>query len=108
MLLPVFATEKSVVVAEAVEEPIAKSVVAVSPLFVCMENFAYGDEVPMPRAPEVGSVKVELVVVAGRVPKTKLPRLNWLLAVALGKSVLYPMPMLLPPVVTYTVPEVFN
>ena len=88
VVLPVFETESKVVVAEAVDEPIAKSVVAVSPLFECIESFAYGDEVPIPRAPEVGRVNVELVVVAGSVPKTQLPRLNWLLAVALGKSVL--------------------
>ena len=100
VVLPVFATEKSVVVAEAVEEPIAKRLVLVSPLLVCIESLAYGEDVPMPSAPEIGRVKVELVVVAGSVPKTRLPRLNWLLAVALGKSVLYPIPMLLPPVVT--------
>ena len=99
VMAPVLETEKSVEVAEAVDEPMAKRVVAVSPLLVCIESLAYGDEVPIPRAPDVGSTNVEAEVVAGSVPKTKLPRLNWLLAVALGKRVLKPIPMLLPPVV---------
>ena len=97
--LPVLRTVRSVVVAEAVEEAMAKSVAAVSPLLLWIESLAYGEEVPMPRAPEVGRVKVELVVVAGRVPKTKLPMLSMLppaVPATLGKSVLKPMPMLLP------------
>ena len=63
---PVLRTVRSVVVAEAVDEPIAKSVVAVSPLLLWIESLAYGDEVPIPRAPDVGSVTTEEV--AGSVP----------------------------------------
>jgi hypothetical protein len=73
---PVLEMEKSVVVADAVEEPMAKRVVAVSPLLLCIESLAYGEEVPMPRAPEVGSWNVVAVVVAGMVPYMKLARLN--------------------------------
>ena len=40
---PMLLTVKRVEVALAVEEPIAKSVVAVSPLLVWIENFANGD-----------------------------------------------------------------
>ncbi len=94
---PVFETEKSVVVAVAVEEPIAKSVVAVSPLLAEMENLANGELVPTPRKPEVGRVRA--VEVAGNVPKSRLPRLNWLLAVADGKNTLLPIPIFPLPVV---------
>src|SRR5512146_40360 len=63
---PAFEIEKSVVVAAAVDEPTAKRVEVVSPLLVWMENFAKGEEVPMPIVPEVGRAKA--VVVAGRLP----------------------------------------
>ena len=45
---PVLSIEKSVVVADAVDEPIAKRVVLVSPLFACIAKRAKGVEVPMP------------------------------------------------------------
>jgi len=45
---PIFDTEKSVVVADAVEDPIANSVVAVSPLLAATENLANGELVPRP------------------------------------------------------------
>ena len=48
---PVFEIENNVEVAEAVEEPIAKRVVAVSPLLACTESFAKGVVVPMPAFP---------------------------------------------------------
>ena len=44
-------TEKSVVVAEAVELAMAKSMVLVSPLLAEMESLAYGEVVPSPRLP---------------------------------------------------------
>lgn len=88
---PVLEMEKSVEVAETVDEPIAKRVVAVSPLLVCIANLEKGLEVPMPKEPEVGSAKA--VEVAGTVPYIRLPMLSWLLAVADGKKVLLPMPM---------------
>ena len=44
-------TLKSVVVADAVEEPMAKSVVLAEPLFAWMENLAHGDVVAMPTLP---------------------------------------------------------
>jgi len=71
---PMFDIEKSVVVAEAVEEPMAKSVVAVSPLFVAIENLANGVLVPTPTAPDIGGIK--LVEVAGKVPKSIPPMLS--------------------------------
>ena len=46
--LPVFDTEKSVVVADAVDEPIAKSVVLTSPLLACIAKRANGVVLPMP------------------------------------------------------------
>ena len=48
---PVFDIAKSVVVADAVDEPIAKSVVFVSPLFAWSESFANGEVVPRPKLP---------------------------------------------------------
>ena len=48
---PVFDTEKRVVVAEAVEDAIEKSVVLVSVAFWCTENLAYGEVVPIPTSP---------------------------------------------------------
>ena len=48
---PVFEIEKRVVVAEAVEEPIAKSVVLVEPLLAWIENLAHGDEEATPSVP---------------------------------------------------------
>src|SRR4051812_32039711 len=71
---PVFDIEKSVEVEFAVEEPIAKSVVAVSPLFAAIENLANGDEVHTPSAPEVGSKKA--LEVAGKLPKRRPPMLR--------------------------------
>ena len=50
----------------------------------------------MPRVPDVGNPRVELVVVAGMMPKTKFPILIWLFAVALGKRMLFPIPILFP------------
>jgi hypothetical protein len=54
---PVLETLKSVVVAEAVEEPMAKSVLFVLPLNACTESFANGEVVPMPRFPEASMRK---------------------------------------------------
>lgn len=51
---PVFETENSVVVAEAVEEPIAKSVVLVEPSLPCTESCAYGDVEAIPMFPPFG------------------------------------------------------
>ena len=48
---PVLDIEKSVVVADAVEEPIAKSVVLVEPLFAWIERLANGEVVLMPTNP---------------------------------------------------------
>src|SRR6185437_4301220 len=92
--IPVLSIEKSVVVAAAVDEPMAKSVVAVSPLFDWIANFANGVDVPMPIAPEIGSGSELADVVAGSVPKIRLPMESWLFPEALGKSVLNPMPIL--------------
>lgn len=49
--LPVFDIENSVVVEFCVEEPMAKSVWFVSPLFVWIENCAYGEVEAMPMSP---------------------------------------------------------
>ena len=98
---PVLETEKSVVVAVAVEEPIAKRVVAVEPLFACTANFANGEEVATPRVPVVGSTNC--VEVAGRRPKSKPPILSALLMVDEVANVLLPMTMLLLPVVRFGV-----
>jgi hypothetical protein len=65
VVLPMLETLKSVEVAALVEEPMAKSVVAVSPLLVWMENLAQGDVEPMEKEPEVGSARMLLLVVAG-------------------------------------------
>jgi hypothetical protein len=46
LMVPVFETEKSVVVEFAVEEPIAKSVVRVSPWFACTVRSAIGEDEP--------------------------------------------------------------
>src|SRR5581483_9409823 len=92
---PVFEMLNSVVVALAVEEPIANNVFAVSPLLVWIANFANGELVPTPILPEVGSLNA--VEVAGTVPNRKLPMLSWLLAVVDGKNMFEPMPMLPPP-----------
>ena len=67
-------TLKSVVVALAVDDPMAKSAVLVEPLLAWRENVANGDEVAIPKAPVVGSWKA--VQVAGTVPKRKLPMLS--------------------------------
>src|SRR6185437_8926715 len=48
---PVFDTEKSVVVAEAVEEPIANKVVLVSPLLAWIANLLNGEVVATPMLP---------------------------------------------------------
>ena len=92
---PVFETVKSVEVAVAVDEPIAKSIVAVSPLLVWIANFAKGVDEPIPIEPDIGRAKP--VVVAGRVPKSKFPMLSWLFAVVDAKKMLEPKPTLPPP-----------
>ena len=94
---PVLLMENSDVVALAVDDEIWKSVVSVSPLFAAMPNLLVGDVVPMPMVPEVGSLNV--VVVAGSVPKIRLPMLSWLFAVDDAKNVFAPRPMFPPPVV---------
>lgn len=96
---PVLSMLKSVVVAEAVDEPMAKRVVAVSPLLVWMPNLANGVVEPMPREPVVGRVSVVADVVAGSVPKRMLPTLRKLYEpddVALARK---PIVILLDPVV---------
>lgn len=52
IMLPVLLTLKSVVVALAVEEAIAKRVVPVEPAAACTESFAYGVVEPIPMLPE--------------------------------------------------------
>lgn len=76
VVVPIFDTLNKVVVALAVEEPMAKRGIVVSPLLACTESFAYGDDVPMPSAPEEGSAKAEAEVVAGRVPNRRFPILS--------------------------------
>ncbi len=71
---PVFDTENRVEVADAVEEPIAKSVVLVEPLTACTESVANGDELAIPIAPVVG--RRNWVEVAGSVPKRIPPMLR--------------------------------
>ena len=58
--LPVLRMLKSVVVAEAVEEPMAKSVelMVLALLFACIESVAYGEVEPMP-TPVVATVVFE-------------------------------------------------
>ena len=85
----------SVVVADAVEDPIANKVVAVSPALVWIANFANGDDEPTPILPEVGKAKP--VEVAGAVPKSILPMLIWLLAVGSAKKMFEPSPIFPPP-----------
>lgn len=51
VVVPVFETLKSVVVAFAVDEAMANSVVLVAPLFACTESCANGVEVPTPNVP---------------------------------------------------------
>ena len=60
VMRPVFDTEKSVEVADAVDEPMAKSTSLVSPLLVCTESLANGEVVPTPTAPveEIRSLSV--------------------------------------------------
>jgi len=96
--LPALETEKSVVVAEAVDEPMAKRVVAVSPLLVWMANLANGEVVPRPILPAVGSLMP--VDVAGRLPKIRLPMFSWLFAAPSGKNVSLPREILPLPVPT--------
>ena len=63
---PTLSTENSVVVAEAVLEPIANNVVLVEPLFAWTDSFAHGEEDAIPIVPAVASVNA--VEVAGSVP----------------------------------------
>ena len=65
---------KRVVVADAVDDEMLNASADVSPLLSAIANFPNGDDVPMPLEPEVGSVKP--VVVAGSVPKRRLPMLS--------------------------------
>ena len=67
-------TANRVVVAVAVEEPIANSVVLVAPLFAWTESNPYGELVAIPNVPVVGSVNA--VEVAGSVPKRRPPMLR--------------------------------
>ena len=101
---PTLFTEKRVVVAEAVEEPIANSVVLVEPLFAWTESVAQGVVDAMPIEPVVGSFALVppkvTVVVAGNVPKRKLPMFRVLLEVVAGRSALNPMAMLFEPTVS--------
>ena len=83
---PTLSTENSVVVAEAVLEPIANNVVLVEPLFAWTDSFAHGEEDAIPIVPAVASVNA--VEVAGRFPKSMPPMLRVLLLLALGKKVL--------------------
>ncbi len=52
-------TLKSVVVAEAVDDAMAKRVVAVPPALACKESFAYGEVVASPKLP-VEVITIEL------------------------------------------------
>ena len=65
---PTLFIKNSVVVAEAVDEPIANKLVIVSPLLAWIENFANDEVEPTDNEPVVGSVEVAFVVVAGIVP----------------------------------------
>jgi hypothetical protein len=63
VMAPVLEILKSVVVAVAVEEPMAKRVVLVSPVLALMESFAYGVLVLMPTLPvEVTASRSMLLV----------------------------------------------
>ena len=75
-------TEKSVVVAEAVEEPMAKSMVLVSLLLAWTESLAKGEVDAMPTLPEESVVPVP----SSLVPKMRLPMLRVLLEVTAGAS----------------------
>ena len=48
-VFPILFTLNNVVVADCVEEPIAKSVVVVAPLLACTLRFANGEVLPIPR-----------------------------------------------------------
>ncbi len=98
---PVFETLNNVVVAEAVEEPMAKSVVLVEPLLAWIENFAQGEEEATPIVPVTASAK--LVEVAGSVPYRRLPMLSCLFPVVLAKKVSVPSPKLPYPVVMFPI-----
>jgi hypothetical protein len=94
---PVLEIEKSVVVEFAVEDDTSNAVRRVPPLLRAIPNRAVGDVVPMPMVPEVG--RRNAVVVAGMVPKMRLPMLICPYAVADGKKMLLPSPIALLPVV---------
>jgi len=100
---PVLLTLNKVEVADAVEDPMANSVVAVSPLLVWIANLANGELVPTPSEPLVGSENAVAVSFAAGsdAPKMKLPMLSWLLADADATSALYPIVMLLEPEVLF-------
>ena len=90
---PVLETEKRVVVALAVEEPIANRVVLVEPLFAWTESFAHGVVEAMPIEPAVGSVNTPFepsvtVDVAGSVPNIRFPIESWLFPASLGRKAL--------------------
>src|ERR1044072_416144 len=74
---PMFEMLNSVVVAEAVDEPIANSVVLVSPLLACTARRAYGLVEPTPNLPVAGKMPVPIPV-----PYKRLPMSSWLLALA--------------------------
>ena len=99
---PAFVTRKLV----PVEEPIANAG-AEPRLLAWIERRAHGEVEAIPmRVPEkfVGTeVEVDVAVI---VPKMVLAMFNWLFAVALGNTALYPIPMLFEPVVI-AVPPVF-
>ena len=98
-----FETEKSVVVAEAVEEPIANSVVLVDPLFACTDSAPHGEEDAIPIVPAVASLNA--VEVAGRFPKSMPPILRRLVAVEEVAKVLLPIIMLFEPEMRLLVEE---
>src|SRR6185312_4082425 len=91
--LPVFVTAKSVDVAVAVEEEMINRFLPgrTAPLLAESARSPNGVVVPMPIAPEVGSLKAEEV--AGSVPKKRFPILSCWLPVELAKNTLFPMPM---------------
>ena len=108
VMRPVLLIEKRVVVAACVEEPIAKRVAFVAPLFACTERSAKGLVVPTPKVPDVGNGIVVALVVAGREAKSRLPMLRKLLPDDDCGSALYPSRMLLYPVVTLLPPVLFR
>ena len=101
--VPVLSILKSVVVAEAVEEPMAKSVELVDPLLAWTDNVPHGEDEATPIVPVVGSLNA--VVVAGSVPYTKLPMLSWLFPVTEGKKSSLPRPIFPSPVVMTSAKE---